>query len=94
MAAYLQVYDSVTFKLTAKNWDRLCNTTLSNRVWTTFTFFLCASSGKCCYAIDELDVNPFAMITVIRECISNICSVICKIGNNAVFPLSAVLPIS
>jgi len=39
MAAYHRVYDSVTCKLIAKNWDQLWNSTLGNRVWATFTFF-------------------------------------------------------
>ena len=33
MAAYRQVYDSVTCRLTAKNRDQLWNRTLGNRVW-------------------------------------------------------------
>jgi len=36
MAAYRPVYDSVTCRLTAKNWDQLRNPTLGNRVWATF----------------------------------------------------------
>ena len=39
MAAYHRVYDSVTCRLTAKNWDQLQNPTLGNRVWAACTFF-------------------------------------------------------
>ena len=31
----------VTCRLTAKNRDELRNPTLGNRVWATFTFFMC-----------------------------------------------------
>ena len=31
----------VTYRLTAKNRDQLRNLTLGNRVWATFTFYLC-----------------------------------------------------
>jgi len=39
MAAYRRVHDSVTCRLTAKNWDQLWNPTLGNRVWAAFTFY-------------------------------------------------------
>ena len=40
MAAYRRVCDSLTCRLTAKNWDQLRNPTLRNRVRATFTFFI------------------------------------------------------
>jgi len=40
MAAYRQVYDSVNYRLTAKDWDQLQNPTLGSRLWATFTFTL------------------------------------------------------
>jgi len=41
MAAYRRVMTHVTCRLTAKNRDDLRNTMLGNRVWATFTFFIC-----------------------------------------------------
>ena len=35
-----RVYDYVTCRLTAKNWDQLQNPTLGNRVWAIFTLSL------------------------------------------------------
>ena len=39
MAAYRQVYDSVTCRLTAKNQDQLRNPTFGSLIWATFAFF-------------------------------------------------------
>ena len=41
MAAYRRVMTHVTCRLTAKNRDDPRNTMLGNRVWATFTFFIC-----------------------------------------------------
>ena len=46
MAAFRRVYDSVTCRLTAKNWDQLRNPTLGNRVWASFTFFSRTSESE------------------------------------------------
>ena len=44
MAAYRRVYDSRHLQADCQVPDQLWNPTLGNRVWATFTFYLCVCS--------------------------------------------------